>query len=121
MSVSVTILSQPPMAVSVSLYTPAVEIVCPAKLVLCPAQIVCDNGVVKTAATLRVNATMLSQPLTAVSVSRYTPAVEIVCPLNVMLCPEQMFCEILVVRAGVTVTVSVMMLSQPPAEVSVSL
>ena len=117
-SVNVAIVSQPPVVLaSVSIYVPAVVNVLPFHmygnlLAQADAEVVLvNNGV-----TVRVSVAIVSHPLVVLaSVSIYVPAAVIVLPFhrygNLL---AQTDVEVVLVNNGVTVRVSVAIVSQPP-------
>jgi hypothetical protein len=120
-TVNTTKLSQPKDVVNVSLYTPALVILFPLNTKELPLHIACEILVVGVGFIVTVSTIKLSQPSEVVKVSRYTPALVILFPLNTKELPLQIACEILVVGVGLMVTVKMIKLSHPKDVVNVSL
>ena len=113
-------LSHPKLVDKVSRYTPAVVMVFPLNVIELPLQIDCVIFVVDDDVIETVNTIKLSQPKLVINVSRYTPAVVMVLPLNVIELPLQIDCVIFVVGDILIVVVKTIKLSQPKLVVKVS-
>ena len=125
-SVNVAIVSQPPVVLdSVSIYVPAAVIVLPFhRYGNLFAQTETDWLEVSNGVTVRVNVAMVSQPPVVLdSVSIYVPAAVIVLPFHMYgNLFAQTDTEVVLVSNGVTVSVSVAIVSHPPVVlVSVSI
>ena len=117
-SVNVAIVSQPPVVlVSVSIKVPAAVIVLPfQRYGSLLAQTDTDVVLVKSGVTVSVNVAIVSQPpVVLVSVSMNVPAAVIVLPFQRYgSLFAQTETDVVLVKRGVTVSVNVAIVSQPP-------
>src|SRR5690606_32518873 len=101
-------------------YVPDVVNVAPPKLYVSLLQMVAARAVSKTGLTVSVRVTILSQPDAAVKVSEYVPDVVNVAPPKLYVSLLQIVAARAVSKTGLTLSVSVTILSHPNAAVKVS-